>query len=68
MTVPFKGATTALMHSAERANQHVVEYLISMGLKVDAVDTYGQTPLMWAAAANYAEHPDELIQKKISSN
>lgn len=43
----FKGGP--LQYAAARGHDKVVKFLIKNGAKIDAVDKYGRTPLMWAA-------------------
>ncbi|CAJ1386392.1 unnamed protein product [Effrenium voratum] len=58
------GATPLHMCGMGRDNQHATEYLIKRGAKVEALDTYGMTPLHRMASNNLPVGARTLLEAK----
>ena len=56
--VNFMGLT-ALMGSANRGSDDVIEFLVEKGARLDARDNEGRTPLTWAQGVFLATHAPE---------
>jgi ankyrin repeat protein len=48
---------TAVMGSANRGSDDIIEFLVSKGAKLDVKDNEGRTPLNWAEGVFLATHP-----------
>jgi ankyrin repeat protein len=65
---------TAVMGSANRGSDEIIEFLVSKGARLDMKDNEGRTPLNWAEGVFLATHPGKpkpssiaLIQKLMGS-
>lgn len=48
---------TALMGAANRGSDEIIEYLVSIGARLDVKDVEGRSPLNWAEGVFLATHP-----------
>jgi len=62
------GATPLHMCGMGRDNQHATEYLIKRGAKVEALDTYGMTPLHRMASNNLPVGARALLEARADPN